>query len=703
MKKEDKSKTYTDLRQKAEETLKKKPLKTGSQLSVVEMLKLIHELEVHQVELEMQNEELMMVKAQAEVATEKYTELFDFTALGYFTLSNEGEIIEINLSGANMIGIERTHLKSRPLSFFVSESTKSVFNLFLGKVFNSKTKETCEVTLSSNGNLPKHVYLTSKATENGEQCLVTMFDLTLLKQAEKQITKLSNAVEQAADIIFITSKEGIIEYINPAFETITGYSKEEALGNTPRILKSGLMGKQYYHRVWATILSGNVLRGEVMNRNKNGEIFFYDQTITPLIGVNGEVTHFISTGKDITERKRAEILLQEKNEALTKTNEELIKAKEKAEESDRLKSAFLANMSHEIRTPMNGILGFAELLKEPKLTGEEQQEYISIIEESGARMLNIINDIMIISKVDSGLMNLSISERNMNEKMESIFTLFKPEAEGKGLQILFKNGLPANEAIIKIDREKVYVILTKLINNAIKFTHAGTIEFGYEKKVNRLEFYVKDTGIGIRPEQKEFIFERFRQVSESYNRDYEGAGLGLPISKAYVEMLGGKIWVESEYGKGTVFYFTIPYNDEAEEKNVNKNTVLEDLADNQIKSLKILIAEDDNISKKLIEIAINKFSTEVWEVRTGIEAVEACHNRPDIDLVLMDIQMPDMDGYEATRQIRQFNKDIIIIAQTAFALSGDRNKAMAAGCNDYISKPIDKALLTEIIKRHFTK
>ena len=390
-----------------------------------------------------------------------------------------------------------------------------------------------------------------------------------------------------------------------------------------------------------------------------------------------------------------------------KAEQELKEAILKAQESDRLKSAFLANMSHEIRTPMNGILGFAGLLKEPDLTEEEQEEYIQIIENSGVRMLNIINDIMSISKVESGQMEITISETNINDQIKYLYTFFRPEVEGKGMKLFIKNSLPAKDAVIKTDKEKVYAILTNLVKNAIKFTHSGSIEFGYCLKPgnepNELEFFVKDTGMGIAEEQKSFIFDRFRQGSESLSRNYEGAGLGLAISKAYVEMLGGRIWVESEEQKGSVFYFTLPYNGEAKEQNVDYNIAKIDVKKPQIRDLKVLIAEDDEGSAMLIAMAIRGFSKAILKVRTGIEAVEACRNNPDIDLILMDIKMPEMDGFEATRQIRQFNLDVIIIAQTAYALTGDREKTILTGCNDYISKPIQKDQFLALIEKYFKR
>lgn len=253
--------------------------------------------------------------------------------------------------------------------------------------------------------------------------------------------------------------------------------------------------------------------------------------------------------RDITKQRQAEC--------------ELIKAKEQAEESDRLKSSFLANMSHEIRTPMNGVLGFADLLKEPDLSEETKQMYVSIIESSGIRLLNIINDLIDISKIESGTMNVCIRESNINKQTSFIYNFFKPEAEKKGLTLILKNSLPDDDAVIQTDREKLYAILTNLVKNAIKFTDAGSVELGYHylaSSPKRLLFYVKDTGNGIPPEMKDVIFERFRQASESYNRKHEGAGLGLAISKAYVEMLGGSIWIERDVSVGAVFYFTLPYN-----------------------------------------------------------------------------------------------------------------------------------------------
>lgn len=511
------------------------------------------------------------------------------------------------------------------------------------------------------------------------------------KRTEEKIRQLSQAVEQSPVTIVITNTNGEIEYANPKFIETTGYTIEEVVGKNPRFLKSGHTSSNEYNELWQTLSVGKEWHGEFHNKRKDGSFFWESATISPIINAQGESTHFIAIKEDITERKIAE--------------QELINAKLRAEESDRLKLVFLANMSHEIRTPMNGILGFTELLKEPHLTGRKQKEYISIIEKSGKRMLNIINDIISISKIESGLIEVSLSETNIKEEMKYIHNFFQLETKQKGIQLHISKELPAKYSIIKTDREKLYAILSNLVKNAIKFTNQGTIEFGCEKKGENIEFFVKDSGIGISNSQKNVVFERFRQANESLTRSHEGSGLGLAISKAYVEMLGGKIRVESEEGKGSTFYFTIPYNFEPElqEKIVIEKTNGDVKEENKINSLKVLIVEDDAISKLLITIAVKPYSKEILKVSNGLQAIEACRNSPDIDLVMMDINMPEMGGYEATKQIREFNKDLVIIAQTANGMQSDRDEAINSGCTDYISKPINIIDLSKLIHKYFNK
>lgn len=370
-------------------------------------------------------------------------------------------------------------------------------------------------------------------------------DITSRKLAEKELRKLSQAIEQNPVSVVITDSEGTIEYTNPKFTEMTGFEASEAMGQNPRILKSGKMEPEFYSNLWEVITSGKIWTGELINKKKSGKLYWANKSISPIIDERGKITHFVAIAEDISEKKKSET--------------ELIQAKEKAEESDRLKSAFLANISHEIRTPMNGILGFAELLKAPDLTHENQKEFLEVIEKSGQRMLNIINDLIDISKIEAGETTLRIRKANINKMLHELHLFFMPEGNQKNIGIDFHCDLPDEESFIETDGTKLNQVLTNLIKNALKFTEEGSIKFGYYAKKSKLEFFVSDTGPGISPDQKDLIFERFRQSSLNLTRKYEGAGLGLAISKAYVELLGGSIWIESELGKGSTFYFELPY------------------------------------------------------------------------------------------------------------------------------------------------
>jgi len=503
-----------------------------------------------------------------------------------------------------------------------------------------------------------------------------------IKESEEKMRSIYNIAPAGIGVVL----NRVLKEVNPLVCEMTGYTREELIEKNAAILypseeEYDIVGKDKYRQIAET----GTGRVETLWQKKDGAIINIMLSSTPIDRIDlSKGTIF--TALDITERKLAE--------------QELIIAKDQAEESDRLKSAFLANMSHEIRTPMNGILGFAELLKKPDLTGDEQQDYIRIIEKSGARMLNIINDIVDISKIEAGLMKLDMKESNINEQIEYIYTFFKPEVEAKGMKLSSNTHLPALEATITTDPEKVYAILTNLVKNAIKYTNRGSIEFGYFRKGNYLEFYVKDTGIGIPKDRQDVIFERFIQADITDKMARQGAGLGLSITRAYVEMLGGKIRVESVEGSGSTFYFTLPYIAHPLNEVASQQFATSD-KNHQIRKLKILIAEDDEVSELLLDNSVKMFGKEILKARTGIEALEVCKRNPDTDLVLMDIQMPEMNGYEVTRIIRKFNKEVIIIAQTAYGQSGDREKAIEAGCNDYIAKPIKKDELMGLIQKYF--
>ena len=371
-----------------------------------------------------------------------------------------------------------------------------------------------------------------------------------------------------------------------------------------------------------------------------------------------------------------------------------------AEESDRLKSAFIANISHEIRTPMNGIIGFSELLKDPHLTGEEQAEYIGLIHQSGERMLNLVNDLMDISKIDAREVKLYESRTSVNQILRTILAFFRLEAEKKGLRLRCTEGLSDSECVITTDSGKLTQIVTNLIQNALKFTVKGGIDIGYSKKEEMLEFYVIDSGIGIPAGKKEKIFERFHQVDNSLTRNHEGSGLGLSISKAFVEMLGGTIAVASVEGAGSNFSFTLPYNPNKEHQaQRNKYKVLS-TRDSALTSplTTILIVEDDATSTLLLQRNLKGQNITIICAENGWEAVELVEHHPEINIVLMDIKMPVMNGYEATKLIKEQRPDLPIIAQSAFTSKEEKEKAKEAGCDSFITKPINKSELIELIK-----
>ncbi len=382
-----------------------------------------------------------------------------------------------------------------------------------------------------------------------------------------------------------------------------------------------------------------------------------------------------------------------------KAEEELIVALAKAQEADRLKTAFLANMSHEIRTPMNGILGFTELLADSHFTGEEKRDFINIIRKSGQRMLNTVNDLIDISKIETGQMQVVLTETNLREQVLNLYNFFKPEASEKLLDFRLSENINPAVALVRTDVPKLDSIMTNLIKNALKYTDSGFVEIRVSLTGNVFTFSVSDSGIGIPEERKHAIFNRFEQADIEDSRALQGSGLGLAITRAYVVMLGGTIKLESEVGKGSEFTVTIPVEGISGQKVSDATTVNNDAQPSK-PHLKILIAEDDPVGDQYLTILLSELKADVLHAINGQDAVEICRENTDIDIVMMDIRMPVMDGYEATRQIRAFNREVVIIAQTAFALSGDREKALQAGCNDYISKPIKKDELIQIILKY---
>ena len=392
-----------------------------------------------------------------------------------------------------------------------------------------------------------------------------------------------------------------------------------------------------------------------------------------------------------------------REQARNNAEQDMLLAKEKAEESDRLKSAFLANMSHEIRTPMNAILGFAELLTLPdsSLTDEERINYTKLIHNSGNNLLHLIDDIIDISKIEAGQLKIIIKETHINRILKELVVSYNEIKKLKGrenVDLILNETALTQDIVLKTDPLRFQQIISNLIDNALKFTEDGFIEFGYHiQSKNFLLFYVKDTGIGIEQNKKQAIFDRFRKLEDDKTRVFRGAGLGLAICRNLVELLGGKIWVESVPGAGSSFYFTIPYI--ISQTNKAYKTEHETYSFDWSKK-KILIAEDEPANIIYLEEVLKPTSAVILKAVNGKQAVEIYKNHPEIDIVIMDIKMPEMDGYEASEQIKKINSLVPIISQTAYAMSDEREKFIKAGINDYLTKPIKPSSLLNIINKH---
>lgn len=512
--------------------------------------------------------------------------------------------------------------------------------------------------------------------------------LRALAENKKKIRSVFNAAIDVSFIIVDLSKDFVIRSFSPGSEKMFGYNASEIIGQPLEILHL-----PNHTSLMASIEKdltrlGVSRKEEIILCRKSGELFPAILTVHPLRDDEGKVVGALSVSIDITELK----LVQN----------EYIKAKEKAEESDRLKTAFLQNMSHEIRTPMNAIIGFADLL--PEYFGDEEKllKYSNIIKERGIELLEIISGILDIAKIESGQLPVNPEKCRMDDLFEIIETLFDDfRKRTNNINIEYK--LKVDQSIkmmdVIIDQVKLKQILFNLIGNANKFTRSGKIEVGcniYES--NTFTFYVSDTGIGIPKEKHVEIFSRFMQASQDTSHLYGGTGLGLSIVQGLLNLLGGKIWIESEPGKGSTFFFTFPFT-----SNGQHTPKITETKENETKvsypKLNILIVEDDEFNAEYLVEILSDTNNNVTQTRYGRKAVEICRQQ-EIDLVLMDIRLPDITGYEAIKQIRELNREIKIFVQTAYATPEDKQKAFDVGCDDYLSKPIRKELLLAKINHH---
>lgn len=499
-----------------------------------------------------------------------------------------------------------------------------------------------------------------------------------LKESEEKYRSL---IENSNDGILLFYNNQF-EIVNKKLEEILGYTKEEV--NQPEFLFENILTPQSRPLVMERIL--NIQEGEADNSkyeftasSKSGEEIELEASVSYISYKDGLASQAII--RDITERKKAE--------------EELRLAKVKAEESDQLKSAFLLNISHELRTPMNGILGFIELLLKPGISEDEKQQYGSIIKQSSNRLLRTISDLIDLAHIETDQVTVSKSDVDIMEIIQHILFVHKPLAEGRNNEIVVQNEI--KKFLIHTDKDKLIKIIDNLVNNAVKFTENGTIKVGYKVQDDDLVLYVKDNGIGIPKDRQNDIFNSFVQADLSLARSYEGTGLGLTITKAYTELIGGTIRIESEEDNGAAFYVTIPLD---KEYKPHKGS-LQHNGDLGFNDAEVLIVDDDKMSAEYLSELLRDKCKKLIYAKNGEEALKKCKKHTGIDLILMDLKMPVMDGKTATQKIREFNKQVIIIAQTAFAMQGDYEEAIQSGCDDYISKPINEDTLLKVIEKYY--
>jgi len=521
--------------------------------------------------------------------------------------------------------------------------------------------------------------------------LTIIRDITKQWEIEKEIKKQQNLIQAIIDNMPIGfwAKDLLDEnrfFIwNNYLENATGFTPDFAIGKSDNELFNEEIARNNCSSDSKVLESRNMMAAQSeIYRNKYGRGRLIRETKKPIADETGRPIAIFGIVEDITEQKKSE--------------EELIKAKEKAQESDRLKSTFLANMSHEIRTPLNGILGFAQLLSFKNITQEKKEKFINFIDINAKQLLTIISDIIDIAKIESGQFKIYKQDFELNDVLQNLYTAHSKELKNKDKDqaVSLKLISPALPVKINSDLSRFKQIFDNLINNSIKFTEKGSIEFGYNIKNNFIEFFCKDTGIGIEEANHNIIFDRFRQVDESETREFGGTGLGLAISKNLVHLLDGEIWLKSVPDEGSTFFFTLPYNESIPSSSQirRKQNVIS--PDAHWPDKKILIVDDVELIFEYISAILDDTEIEYDYANSGKKAINLFKEK-EYDLVLMDIQMPEMGGTETKNVIKKINAEIPVIAQTANALAEDRKKYFDLGFDEYIAKPIDKTELLRLM------
>jgi len=616
---------------------------------------------------------------------DQFSAFMDNLPLGVFIKDSDGVLLYQNkylqalLGSENLLGKNLSETLSKEWADRIKEEDRRA--LTLGKI---EIEESMTDTEGHERSFVTHKFRFRGADQRTRIGGVSI-DITGRKEAEHHQYVLSKAINNSPVSVVISSHEGIVEFINPAFSAITGYSLPEIQGKSLLALKVEYNSGSNLVKAIDSVRQGSVWRGEIHLQSKNGDHFWVSASFSPIFNRKGDLAHAIAIMEDITQRKENE--------------KELFLAKSRAEESDRLKTAFLSNLSHEIRTPLNAIIGFSSLLSDSDLTVEEKRNLSEVVYKNSNDLLKLIEDLIEISEIETGQLTIKKSECSINKLLSDIHTtILDEDRKANGVKFNLRKEISGDDFTILTDPVRLRQVLYNLISNACKFTEKGYIEFGYAlKDEENLMFYVIDTGVGIDPDKQKYIFNPFRQADDSNTRRFSGMGLGLAISKHIVEKLGGRIWFTSAPGSGTTFYFTIPYvpvrfKFEPEPRTERKRAY-------DWKNKTILLADDIDANYVFLKAAIKPTNAEIIWAKTGVEAVNIVKNNPDINLVLMDIVMPEMDGFEATRQIKRFKTNLPIVCQTAYPTSENYKTGLECGFDSFLAKPIKlQGMLQEIDK-----
>lgn len=627
-----------------------------------------------------------------------FASLFDKAPEGIAIVNPDGLIDQVNDEFCKLFSYKRQEALG-----------KNIDELILTPEYRNEAKELTYAAASGNRvsaegvrytkeSVPTYVSIIGVPIDfNGEHkgIYVIYRDISERKLAEKNLQesqiKFKTLFDSSNDAIFLM-KDDIFIDCNIAATKIFNTSEEDLVGESPLKFSplyqpSGEESEKVIKEKVQQALQGGSVSFDYTHLKGDGNPFEAEISLSKV--VLKESVFLQAILRDITERKKSE--------------KELYEAKERAEESDRLKTAFLASMSHEIRTPMNHILGGLDLLLDPDITNEEKEEFHTIIKRSSNQLLNLIDDIIDVSQLDAGQVEIKKENFTLREFLEDIEEEAEKLGEDSG-NIEFQINTSAHLSeldTIYSDKVRLKQVIISLLSNAFKFTEEGNIELGYEKKSeNVVQFYVSDTGIGIPGESRKVIFEQFRQVDYEHTRKYEGAGLGLTLAKGMVELMGGQIWVTSEPGKGSIFYFTINTQKPVQKEKSQPSPVIKmDKSDLDWQNKTILIVEDEEMNYQYLKTVLKKTKANLLWAENGREGVNLAREN-DIHIVLMDIQMPEMNGYEATRKILELKPGTPIIAQTAHALKEEKSKCMDAGAVDYLSKPLNRKTLLQVISKH---